>query len=131
MTSLGLVDTSFFIAMETGRPVRVELLPDEALISVITLGELHTALHTAPSPAALTRRLRTFELASRFEALVITSSTARLWGQLRAAARSLGQARVNDLWIAATGLEHELTVFTQDEGFTHLAAIGGPPVVLL
>jgi len=131
VTSLAIADTSFFIAFETGRRVDEELLPDEALVSVITLGELHTALHTAQSPEALTRRLATFETASAFETLGITAATARYWGQLRAAARSIGQARVNDLWIAATALEHELPVLTQDEGFARIADIGGPQVILL
>ncbi|MDR0594626.1 MAG: PIN domain-containing protein [Bifidobacteriaceae bacterium] len=126
---LGLLDTSFFIARETGRAYREELLPEQGVISTITLGELHTALHTAPTPEALVRRIATFETATAFQALPVTSATARHWGRLRAAARTIGQARVNDLWIAATALEHGISVVTQDRAFRALEALGGPPVI--
>jgi predicted nucleic acid-binding protein len=128
---LGLLDTSFFIAIEVGRRYREDLLPDQGVVSVITLGELHTALHTAPSPESLMARIATFEAATGFQALPVTAATARHWGRLRAAAKTLGQARVNDLWIAATALEHGLPVVTQDQAFTVLRAVGGPNAIVI
>ena len=41
MASRGLLDTSVFIASESGRPLAVELMPQESAISVVTLAELH------------------------------------------------------------------------------------------
>jgi predicted nucleic acid-binding protein len=43
----GLLDTSVFIAVEQGRPLASERLPDEAAISVITLAELELGVHRA------------------------------------------------------------------------------------
>lgn len=45
------------------------------------------------------------------------------------AARSLSQARVNDLWIAATALALQVPVITQDDGFLRLEKVGGPKVI--
>ena len=46
----GLADTSVFIAHESGRPLRVEALPDRLAVSVITIGELRAGVLAARRP---------------------------------------------------------------------------------
>jgi predicted nucleic acid-binding protein len=41
MTSAGVLDTSVFIARESGRPLEVSLLPDQVAMTVVTLAELN------------------------------------------------------------------------------------------
>jgi tRNA(fMet)-specific endonuclease VapC len=45
--------------------------------------------------------------------------TARLYGRLRAAFRqALTTAKLNDLWIAAVCIQHDLPLLTNDRGFS-------------
>jgi predicted nucleic acid-binding protein len=113
----GLLDTSVFIALESGRPHGT--VPDTAAISVVTLAELQLGVLMADDPAVRAQRLRTLSaVESTFSALPVTESVARTFAQLAAEARRAGQRpKVMDLWIAATALTNELDLYTQDQGF--------------
>lgn len=121
----GLLDTSVFVAIETDRPLAD--LPAEAAVSVITLGELHAGVLAAVDPAARARRLATLSFAEAgFEAIPVDARAAQIWGRLVVAARAAGRrSPVNDAWIAATALVHDLHVVTQDRDYEGL----GVPVV--
>ncbi len=50
--------------------------------------------------------------------------TARIYGQLRAReAATLSPGKLNDLWIAALCLQHDLPLLTNDGGFDHIAGL--------
>jgi predicted nucleic acid-binding protein len=89
--------------------------PDEAFLSVITLGEIRRGieLHRAKdarTAGALERWLLGLESHYDERVLPITSAVADRWGRL-----SPGQPLpVSDGLIAATGLEHKLTVVTRN-----------------
>lgn len=122
----GLLDTSVFVARERERPV--ERLPDEAAISVMTLGELHLGVLVARDPASRAKRLRTLtEVERRFDALPVDDTVARRFAEIAAEARRLGRRpQVVDTLIAATAATHGIPVFTQDADFE---AIPGVEVV--
>jgi len=89
--------------------------PDEAFLSVITLGEIRRGieLHRSKDPraaGALERWLGGLE--SHYEAriLPITSAVADRWGRLS----PTQPLPVSDGLIAATGLEHKLTIVTRN-----------------
>ena len=113
----GLLDTSIFIAGESGRPLG--RLPEMAAISVVTVAELHLGVLMADDPAIRARRLRTLSsMEALFEPLPIDSLVARTFAELVAEARRQGRRpKIMDTWIAATALAHELSVYTQDEDF--------------
>jgi predicted nucleic acid-binding protein len=96
---------------------------DESLLylSVLTLGEIRRGIAALPQ----SRRRATLEawldkdLRARFEdrILVIDQEVADRWGLLTAAARTSGIALpVIDGLLAATALEHNLTLVTRDTG---------------
>ena len=96
---------------------------DESLLylSVLTLGEIRRGIATLPQ----SRRRATLEawldkdLRTRFEGriLVIDQEVADRWGLLTAAARNSGIVLpVIDGLLAATALEHNLTLVTRDTG---------------
>ncbi|MGI8577114.1 MAG: hypothetical protein ACR2KG_04180 [Nocardioidaceae bacterium] len=60
----GLLDTSGFIAQETGRPLDVDGMPDEVGISVITLAELETGVLVAADAVTRAARLATLDVVS-------------------------------------------------------------------
>jgi predicted nucleic acid-binding protein len=96
---------------------------DESLLclSVLTLGEIRRGIAALPQ----SRRRATLEawldkdLRARFEEriLVIDQEVADRWGLLTAAARNSGLVLpVIDGLLAATALEHNLTLVTRDTG---------------
>ena len=127
-----ILDTSFFVAAEQRRPRKSAALPDGRwVVSVVTLAELRLAVLNETNLQQKALRLRTLEKATRASAVGIDENVAFQWAVLRSAARSSGQSRVNDLWIAATALALGVPVVTQDAGFQRLAEVGGPSVILL
>ncbi|MEK7292587.1 MAG: type II toxin-antitoxin system VapC family toxin [Actinomycetota bacterium] len=122
--SRGLLDTSIFIAFETGRLVNSNLLPDELAVSVVTIGELQVGILTAKDAAAKSKRLKTYRGALRFNPVDIDQQIAEDWATLRVTLRESGRSvSVNDLWIAATALALGVPLVTQDQGLVGLPNI--------
>jgi predicted nucleic acid-binding protein len=129
-TRPGLLDTSVFIARETGRRLDSDALPEQTAVSVVTIGELHAGVLAAPDTATRARRLSTLGYASAVEALPITAEAARRWAELRVRLAEQGRrAKVNDLWIAAVAKANRMDVVTQDDDFDAIEAAGGPSVI--
>lgn len=121
-----VLDTSVFIAAEDGRRLDEAGLPDEAAISVVTLAELHAGVLAASDVDTRARRLATLAAVSDIELLVIDESVAVEWARMRVLLAEDGRrANVNDLWIAATALAHDLPVVTQDADFTVIEELAG------
>jgi predicted nucleic acid-binding protein len=119
----GLLDTSIFIAQESGRALGT--LPAVSAISVVTVAELHLGVLMADRPAVRARRLRTLtSVQSIFEPLPIDSEVARTFAEIVAEARRHGRRpKIMDTWIAATAVAHGLAVYTQDDDFATLPGI--------
>jgi predicted nucleic acid-binding protein len=119
----GVLDTSVFIAKETGRPLAE--LPDAAAVSVITLAELHLGVLMAQGSAVRARRLRTLTLVQNtFEPLPIDPEVARTFAELVAEARRYRKRpKIMDTWIAATAVAHDVPVYTQDEDFAEIPKV--------
>jgi predicted nucleic acid-binding protein len=124
------LDTSVFIAAESGRNLRVELLPEESAISVITLAELQAGILAARDTEARARRLATLDAVNDVEVLPVDAAGARVWAQMRVQLAESGRrANVNDLWIAASAASRGLPVVTQDDDFGAVEGIAGLVVV--
>ena len=115
MVSRALADTSVFVTSETGRPLRVDALPDELAVSVITIGELRAGVLAATDVTTRDRRLRTFVHVLELQPIPVDQSVAEAWARLRVLLRdhSLWMP-VNDSWIAATALSLGVPVISQD-----------------
>lgn len=126
----GILDTSIFVALEAGRPVAHDLLPDEVATTTITLGELEAGVLAAQDTRTRARRLRTLDSAAELEVLPIDAAAAHRWAEIRA---GLGEANcgipVNDAWIAACALARDLPVVTQDDDYDVIADLFGLAVV--
>jgi predicted nucleic acid-binding protein len=119
----GLLDTSVFIAGESGRGLAA--VPSVAAVSVITLAELHVGVLMADRPDVREARLRTLTRVQRlFEPLTIDIEIARTFAELIAQARRQGRRlKVMDTWIAATAVAHDLTLYTQDDDFLNIPRV--------
>lgn len=121
MTS-GLLDTSVFIARETGR--RLGKLPDQVAVSVVTLGELQLGVLAANDDATRARRGDTLALARTADPITITEAVMGSWARLVIDCRAVGVHRtvkLTDALIAATAIEHGLSVVTQDDDYAQIA----------
>jgi predicted nucleic acid-binding protein len=125
-----LLDTSVFVARESGRPLDIDSIPEETAVSVITIGELQAGVLAAQDTSTRAKRLATLEFANTAEPLPITAEVARCWAELRVKlAEQRRRAKINDLWIAAVAHANGMAVVTQDDDFDPIEAVGGPMVI--
>ena len=126
MIAAGVLDTSVFIANETGRPLDESAVPGEVATTVITLGELNAGVLAAGSADVRARRLATLDAVADIVALPVDEEAARVWARLRVHLAEAGRRMgVNDLWIAAIAVSRGLRVVTQDDDFTALEGAAG------
>jgi predicted nucleic acid-binding protein len=117
----GVLDTSVFIATETGRQLDEALIPDEVATTVVTLAELHVGVLAATTSGIRAQRLATLESIADIETLPVDDAAARTWARLRIYLAETGRRlRINDLWIAAIAASRALPVVTQDDDFAAL-----------
>jgi predicted nucleic acid-binding protein len=114
--SEGLADTSIFIAHESGRPLRIDALPDRLAVSVITVGELRAGVLAAADLATRAQRLATLTAVLALDPVPVDEDVAAAWARLRVALRDAGRRMaVNDSWIAATAIALDVPLVTQDD----------------
>ena len=120
----GLADTSVFIARESQRPIDVDALPDQLAVSAITIGELRAGVLAAADVTVADRRLRTLEAAQSLDPVPVDGDVAAAWARLRVQLRDRGRRLgVNDSWIAATAIAHDLALVTQDGDYDDLPSL--------
>ncbi len=126
MIAAGVLDTSVFIANETGRALDESAIPGEVATTVITVAELTAGVLAAGSTDIRARRLATLDAIADVVALPVDEDAARVWARLRVHLAETGRRMgVNDLWIAAIAVSRGLPVITQDDDFEALyGAIG-------
>jgi predicted nucleic acid-binding protein len=125
-TTAGLLDTSVFIARESGRPLGE--LPARVAVSVVTVGELTLGVLHAADDVTRARRAETLALARAADPIPIGEAAMAEWARLVAACRAAGVQRtvkLTDALIAATAIEHALPVVTQDDDYDQIAGAYG------
>ena len=119
---IGLLDTSVFIARETGR--RMDELPSRVAVSVVTIGELELGVLAAEDAPIRARRADTLALARMADPIPVSEAVMAAWARLVADCRAAGIQRavkLMDALIAATAVEHGLPVVTQDDDYERMA----------
>ncbi len=123
-----LPDTNIVIALFAQEPSALTQFgnAEEVFLSSVVLGELY---YGARKSGRVSENLaRIDELAARVPVLTCDSDTAQVYGQVKSTLFAKGKPiPENDLWIAATALQHGLTVVTRD---AHFAEIEGLPLAL-
>lgn len=114
-----LLDTNICIYIRQKRPEDVlrrfrKLDPGEAVISVITFGELLYGAAKSAQRATALERLR--ELVNLLPAMALPETAAEAYGTIRADLEAKGKTiGNNDLWIAAHAIAAGLTLVTNNE----------------
>jgi predicted nucleic acid-binding protein len=126
----GLLDTSVFIAAESGRALRSEAMPTASAISSITRAELRVGVFAAENVEIRDRRIATLEASARFPVIPVDDEVARAWAQMRVYLAASGRCvNANDMWIAATAAAYEIPVLTQGADFDVLNGVAGLTVI--
>src|SRR5215831_17033291 len=119
-----IADTSVFIGLEAARFDAAHFAAFEWGISAVTLGELRLGVLQARSPEAASRRLSTYQLAQRFQALVVDEAVSDAWALLVSRLRAAGRrAPINGSWIAATAIAHQVLIVTQDSDYDTMSGV--------
>jgi tRNA(fMet)-specific endonuclease VapC len=126
--AVGVLDTSAVILLER---LREDQLPEEPVITVVTLAELSVGPLVTDDPAERAlRQARLQEVEATFEPLPFDAAAARAFGRVAASLRTTGRktgARAFDALIAATAVANELAVYTANP--RDFAGIDGLTVV--
>ena len=113
MTERGVLDTSTVVLL--GR-LQATDLPDEPLITAVTLAELSVGPLVATTRRERAARQAVLQQAEAdFEPLPFDADAARAFGRVAASLRASGrktQARAYDAMIAATAIANELPLYT-------------------
>src|SRR5258708_3058039 len=113
-TGRGLLDTSTVILLQ--RIAKPQQLPDEPLISAVTLAELSVGpLVARDASVRAARQAHLQQAETDFDPLPFDADAARAFGRVAASLRQAGRkpsARAYDAMIAATAMSANLPVFT-------------------
>ncbi len=109
----GLIDTNVVIHLPALDPAG---LPEEMVISAVTLAELSAGPHCTDEPTERAKRMSVLQHAeATFDPLPFDAEAARAYGLIVAAAIAAGRLprrRIADLMIASTAFAHRLPLFT-------------------
>jgi predicted nucleic acid-binding protein len=111
----GLLDTSTVILL--GRLADATVLPDEPLISTVTLAELSVGPLLAEGEEGAARQAHLQQAEADFRPLPFDADAARAFGRVAASLRRAGRkssSRAYDAMIAATALANGLPLYTCD-----------------
>ncbi len=119
-----LLDTSVLVFLIKEDHTVHDRIPDSAKLytSIIALGELY---HGAEHSMDVARGLADVnKLAQTLTVLVADDKTAQIYGRIKHEQRVKGQMLPdNDLWIASSAIQNELTLVTRDHHFTWLTGL--------
>ncbi|MCX7012841.1 MAG: type II toxin-antitoxin system VapC family toxin [Candidatus Sumerlaeota bacterium] len=126
-----LIDTSAYSEAMRGTPAAVQALQthDRLLLCPITIGELLAGFHGSANEARSRNQLRRFLAHDRVHSVPITDETAEFYSHLFSGLKRQGTPiPTNDLWIAASAMEHGASLATRDKHFHQLRVILVVPV---
>lgn len=120
------VDTNAYAAFKRGDAAILEVLrhAPEILVCTTVLGELLAGFAAGTRESVNRRELRQFLDSPRVRSVPCGDATADSYALVYAALRRMGQPiPTNDLWIAASCLEHGAALLTLDAHFSHVGGL--------
>lgn len=121
-----LLDTNAYTAFMLGESQVVEVVAhaDRLYLNSVVLGELLGGFAAGTRQQKNRGELARFLDSPRVELLPITAQTADSYALVYVGLRRKGQPiPTNDLWIAASALEHGAALLTRDAHFSHIDSL--------
>jgi predicted nucleic acid-binding protein len=120
-----LLDTNAYVAFKRNRTDAIEIIRQAPLIGInsIVLGELLAGFAVGTHETINKQELKRFLSSKRVKVFFTDDATAEYYAVVYRNLRQKGRPiPTNDMWIAATALQHDLAVFTYDG---HFQAVDG------
>ena len=120
-----LLDTNAYAAFKQGASDAVEIIQHTSIIGVsgVVLGELLSGFALGSREAVNRQELNLFLDSPRVEVFPVDDRTAEYYAKIYQTLRNKGHPiPTNDMWIAATALQHGLAIFSYDR---HFQAVDG------
>jgi len=120
-----IIDTNIYVAFKRNVPDVVKVLRwvEYIGINTVVLGELHSGFKGGDKEALNIEELEEFLDKPRVDVIPIDEMTAEFYAQVYWNLKRKGNPiPTNDMWIAASTLQHGLALFTLD---THFNVIDG------
>lgn len=119
-----LLDTSFFVATESGLPLGEMESVTETEVSVVTLAELTIGVLMAADDDRSTRLATLSAVESTWVPLPVDAEVAREFARIVAALRASGRrVPILDALVAATALVEQIPVVTQDNDYEAIPGV--------
>ena len=113
-----LLDTSFFVATESGRPLGEMDGVTETEVSVVTLAELTLGVLMANDDDRPARLATLSAVESTWDPLPVDAEVARQFARIAAALRAdRRRIPILDVLVAATAIAEQIPVVTQDHDY--------------
>lgn len=115
-----LLDTNAYIAFKNNQTPAIEIIRDTSIIGIntIVIGELLGGLMVGNKSDFNRQQLQQFLASPRVEIFSIDQQTAEYYALIYSQLRRKGRPiPTNDIWIAATAMRHNLSLFTYDNDF--------------
>jgi tRNA(fMet)-specific endonuclease VapC len=121
-----MLDTSGYSAFKRGYQEAIDAIRQapSILLPSIMLGELLAGLEVGGRRLENRRELSEFQRSPRVRTVQITKDTAERYAHIYAYMRAMGRpVPTNDLWIAASAMEHGAELLTTDRHFLDVPQI--------
>jgi predicted nucleic acid-binding protein len=119
-----LLDTSFFVATESGRPLGEMAGVTETEVSVVTLAELTLGVLMANDDDRPARVATLSAVESTWDPLPVDAEVARQFARLAAALRAdRRRVPILDVLVAATAIAERIPVVTQDHDYDAIPGV--------
>ena len=121
-----LLDTNAYVAFQLGDPRIVQIISSASMVALnsTVLGELFAGFAVGSKQQQNLTMLDAFLALSHVRVLECTRKTAEAYGDIYASLRKSGKPiPTNDLWIAASAVEHGLQLVTLDQHFSNVASL--------
>ncbi len=119
-----LLDTSFFVATESGRPLGEMDGVTETEVSVVTLAELTLGVLMANDDDRPARVATLSAVESTWDPLPVDAEVARQFARIAAALRAdRRRIPILDVLVAATAIAEQIPVVTQDHDYDAIPGV--------
>ncbi|MDY0189016.1 MAG: type II toxin-antitoxin system VapC family toxin [Syntrophus sp. (in: bacteria)] len=121
-----IIDTNFYVAFKRGDEAAIQALKKAEYIAVNTviLGELLAGFRGGSKEKQNRKELDAFFDSPRVDLLPIDDGTAEFYAQIFAELKEKGRPiPTNDLWLAASALQHGLALATYDSHFSNIIGL--------
>jgi tRNA(fMet)-specific endonuclease VapC len=118
-----LIDTCSYSHAQDGETFESDALrsADIIYISPIVIGEIYYANSNGSRTLENNLTLDNFLSNPRVVVLTITVATAKIYGEIKHRLKIKGRPiPINDIWIAASAIEHDISLLTRDSDFNNI-----------